>query len=156
METALLKERQARAERYLARPGRLQEVMHYKQIHLRAVRGRLRSSFPTGEVRGTGIADPTGSAAAEAEELSAQIARLQTEIDRARMDAQRLIARLPNAQSRELMEMRYLSLFKWEEISEALAVSPRTALRRHQRALGAIAALLEDADGEEGEVAFLS
>ena len=62
----------------------------------------------------------------------------------ARGDVRRTVARLPNAGTRCLLEMRYLSHMKWEDISDALDVSPRTVMRRHQRALQTVEAFLQE------------
>lgn len=137
------------AERWLMRAGRLEETLWYKLVQLRTVRTGLPSSFPSGEVRGTDVSDATGRTALRVEELQREIEQLQRAIARTRATVGQLIARVPSAQSRALLEMRYLSFLKWEDISTALAVSQRTALRRHRRALATVRVLLAEQQDRE-------
>lgn len=140
--------RYGRAQRYLSRVERLESELDYKRLHLRSVRGLTSRGMVSGY--GGGVpADRTGGAAMRAQELTKEIEGLQERLIRARSDVRRTVSRLPNPGTRCLMEMRYLSHMKWEDISEALDVSPRTALRRHQRALQTVEALLEERNEKE-------
>lgn len=130
------------AQQYLSRVEQLESELDYKQLHLQSVRGLTGRTMVSGH--GSMPGDPTGRAALRAQELTAEIETLQKMLASARGDVRRTVARLPNAGTRCLLEMRYLSHMKWEDISDALDVSPRTVMRRHQRALQTVEAFLQE------------
>ena len=137
-----------RARRRMMRVRMLEESIACKRAYIKGLRA---CAAPAAGIAATGRsdqpADKTGAAAVKIADLEEEIASLEARLCAARRDTERLIARLPSPRSRCLLEMRYLSALPWEGISEALGISPRAALRRHQRALQLVSGYLE----EEGD-----
>lgn len=133
-----------RARRYLLRVRTLEEDIACKQAYIQGLRAQTPAAAFTVIGHGSLPSDKTGAAAVKIAALEEEIAQLQARLRAARRDTEALLARLPSARSRCLLEMRYLSALPWESISDALGVSPRAALRRHQRALQLLSGYLEE------------
>lgn len=127
---------------YLSRAGRLEEEVRCKLQYLRALRDMTPGGLQLDKVQPGEAADPTLHRAVKMEELREEIEELYAQIERIRSENAHLIAALPDARLRSLLEMRYLSGFKWDVIAQNMFVTPRSALRMHQRALKTMHALL--------------
>lgn len=124
-------ENELRAERYLGRVGALQSEMTCQLQHLRALRER-ESTMPE---RHTLL---------RMQQVRQRIEQLRTQQHTVQREVTCALERLPSPRARILMEMRYLSGFTWEEIAQAMHLSPRAALRMHQRALRLVDILLSE------------
>lgn len=133
-----------RAGDYLTRVQRLEEELTCKLQYL----STLREQYPTASlherVQGGDISDSTALRAVKMQELKEEIAGLYNAIDHARRETEQLLRHLPSPRVRNLLEMRYLSGFKWDTIASAMYVTPRAAMRMHQRALKTVHILLKE------------
>lgn len=71
----------------------------------------------------------------KARRLQAEALRLQRLARRRQLQAEGLLARLPDAEGRAVLSLRYISLMRYEEIGEVLGYSPRHIYRLHLRAV---------------------
>ncbi|MBQ7455870.1 MAG: sigma-70 family RNA polymerase sigma factor [Clostridia bacterium] len=133
-----------RVQRRLTRASRLEEEIAGHQAHILALRAQCRAADPAMIAGRSGPSDRTAFAAVRVAELEQEIAVLRDRQRRAEEETRRLLARLPSARSRALLEMRYLSGLPWEQISEALDITPRAALMRHRRALEQLQRFVEN------------
>ncbi len=133
-----------RAGDYLTRVQRLEEELTCKLQYLSA----LREQYPTAalheRVQGGDISDSTALRAVKMQELKEEIAGLYNAIEHARHETELLLRSLPSPRVRNLLEMRYLSGFKWDTIASTLYVTPRAAMRMHKRALRTVHILLKE------------
>lgn len=133
-----------RAGDYLSRVQRLEEELTCKLQHLSTLRAQYPQSALHERVQGGDIADSTAHRAIRMQELREEIEGLYNAIDHARRETEQLLSLLPSPRVRSLLEMRYLSGFKWDTIAGAMYVTPRAALRMHQRALKTVHLLLSE------------
>ena len=129
---------------YLSRVRHLEEELQLKLQYLSTLRTQVPSFAPHERVVGGDMPDPTAHRALRMEELQQEISALYSAIDRARRETERLVLSLPDVRVRTLLEMRYLGGHKWEDIADTLFITPRSALRMHQRALRTVHALLSE------------
>ena len=125
-------------QEYLNRPEAVAREIGRKRTRIEALR-RMASRFsPTlSDVRVQTTPDPSRMQEflAEAADEEAEIALLEEERNRALAEAARMISRLPEEKMEQLMELRYLDRQPWEEIAEALDLSPSHTFRLHKAAL---------------------
>ncbi|MBQ1946791.1 MAG: hypothetical protein II343_07665 [Clostridia bacterium] len=133
-----------RAGDYLSRVRRLEEELSFKLQYLATLRTEMPAFAPHERVTGGDIADSTAHRAMRIQELSEEIEGLYNAIDHARKETQALLRLLPDPRVRGLLEMRYLSGYKWDTIADTMFVTPRSAMRMHRRALSTVYALLSD------------
>lgn len=133
-----------RAGDYLSRVQRLEEELAFKLQYLSTLRTQQPTFSSSERVQGGDIADSTAHRAIRIQELREEIDGLYNAIDHARRETEQLLQALPDQRVRGLLEMRYLSGFKWDTIAETMFVTPRWAMRMHQRALHTIYALLKE------------
>jgi len=131
---------------FLSQVRRMENELSCKLAHVRCLREALPGGLQTGAWRGGEISDPTGRNALCIAELQQEIDALYQQVRKKRMEIARVVNRLPNTRARSLMEMRYLSGLGWERIAESLCITPRSALRLHQKALRSVDALLMEKD----------
>ena len=112
--------RAVRSERLLARGLELKEEKRLRVREFAALRRRAQEDCVPG-------------AAVRLRELREQVKRLDTEEAEAEADVRALIARVPSRRGRLLLEMRYLSGLRWEEIAEQLGISLRVTMRTRAR-----------------------
>ena len=130
------------AGEFLSQVRRMENELSCKLAHVRCLRETMPSGLRTGAWRGGDISDPTGRNALCIAELQQEIDALYRQVHKKRSEISRVIRRLPNTRARSLMEMRYLSGLGWERIAESLCITPRSALRLHQKALHTVDVLL--------------
>lgn len=133
-----------RAGDYLSRVRRLEEEVTLKTQYLNTLRTQLPSFAPHDRVTGGDISDSTAHRAVKIAELREEIAGLYNAIEHARRETEHLLRTLPDSRVRMLLEMRYLGGYKWDTIADAMFVTPRSALRMHQKALKTVYALLSE------------
>lgn len=133
-----------RAGDYLSRVRRLEEELQLKLQYLSTLRTQTPTFAPHERVTGGDIGDSTAHRAIRMQELSEEIAGLYNAIDHARRETEQLLHALPDTRVRTLLEMRYLNGYKWDTIADAMFVTPRSALRMHQKALHTVYALLSE------------
>lgn len=133
-----------RAGDYLSRVQRLEEELAFKLQYLSTLRTQQPTFSAEERVQGGDIADSTAHRAIKIQELSDEIAGLYNAIEHARCETEQLLRSLPDQRVRGLLEMRYLSGYKWDTIAETMFVTPRWAMRMHQRALHTVYALLQE------------
>lgn len=133
-----------RAERYLQRAGALENDIELKLRHLHCLRTRVPKGIQSSEGHSNTPCDRTGDNAVRIEELQNEIEALRRQLERARNEIKHTVQRIPDPRRRCMLEMRYLSHLTWDEISDSLCISPRAALRLHQRALETINILLQE------------
>ncbi len=133
-----------RAGDYLSRVRRLEEELSLKLQYLSTLRTQTPTFAPHERVTGGDIGDSTAHRAIRIEELSAEIEGLYNAIEHARRETEQLVRSLPDARVRMLLEMRYLNGYKWDAIADTMFVTPRSALRMHQKALHTVYALLSE------------
>lgn len=133
-----------RAGDYLSRVQRLEEELICKLQYLSALREQYPSLALHERVQGGDISDSTALRAIKMQELRSDIDGLYNAIDHARRETEQLLKCLPSPRVRNLLEMRYLSGFKWDTIADTLYVTPRAAMRMHQRALKTVHILLKE------------
>lgn len=129
---------------YLSQVRRLENEITCKLAHIRCLRDMRPGGLKTGAVYPQGAGDPTGERAMRIEELRAEVDQMYRDMQRLRCDIAAVVERLPNTRARCLMEMRYLSGLTWDAIAESLAITPRSALRLHQKALRTVDILLRE------------
>ncbi|MCQ2453729.1 MAG: hypothetical protein MJ136_04090 [Clostridia bacterium] len=112
--------RAVRSERVLARGLELKEEKRLRVREFAALRRRAQEDCVPG-------------AAGRLRELREQVKRLEAEEAEAEADVRALIARVPSRRGRLLLEMRYLSGLRWEEIAEQLGISLRVTMRTRAR-----------------------
>lgn len=135
---------QRRAGDYLSRLKRMEEEADLKLRYLRSLRTQMPSAPARERVQGGDMADSTAHRAIRIEELQQEIAQLYTQMDLVRRETELFISSLPDLRLRSLLEMRYLSGFKWETIADTLFMTTRSAMRLHQRALQTAHVLLSE------------
>lgn len=133
-----------RAGDYLSRVQRLEEELTCKLQYLSTLRAQYPQSALRERVQGGDISDSTALRAIQMQELRAEIEGLYHAIEHARRETSELLRALPSPRVRSLLEMRYLSGLKWDTIATAMYVTPRAALRMHQRALKTVHLLLNE------------
>lgn len=133
-----------RAGDYLSRVRRLEEEVALKCQYLNTLRAELPSFALHERVTGGDIADSTAHRAVKIAELREEIQGLYNAIDHARRETEHLLRALPDTRVRTLLEMRYLGGYKWDTIADTMFVTPRSALRMHQKALRTVHALLSE------------
>ena len=133
-----------RAGDYLSRVRRLEEEVALKCQYLNTLRAELPGFSPHERVTGGDTADSTAHRAVKIAELREEIAGLYHAIDHARRETELLLRTLPDTRVRTLLEMRYLGGYKWDTIADAMFVTPRSALRMHQKALKTVHVLLSE------------
>jgi len=131
---------------YLSQVRHIENEITCKLAHMRCLRDLRPGSLRVNPPSGSGDSDPTGEHALRIEELRQEINALYEDMRKTRSRIARIVARLPNTRTRCLMEMRYLSGLTWEEIAESLSITPRSALRLHQKALRSVDVLLRERD----------
>ena len=135
-----------RAGDYLSRVQRLEEDVGW--VDVTGLLSALREQYPSlalhERVQGGDISDSTALRAIKMQELRSEIDGLYNAIDHARRETEQLLKCLPSPRVRSLLEMRYLSGFKWDTIADTLYVTPRAAMRMHQRALKTVHILLKE------------
>lgn len=129
---------------YLSRSSRLEEEVRCKLQYLRSLRDATPGGLQMDKVQPGEPADPTLHRVVKMEELREDIDALYAQIEKAQRDSAHLIAALPDARMRMLLEMRYLSGFKWDVIAQNMFITPRSVLRMHQRALKTVHVLLAE------------
>ena len=126
------------AREYLERPEAIRREIGRRRIRIETLR-RLATRFAAepSEVRVRSTPDPTRMQAflAEAADEEREIRRLEEQRRRAFADAALLISRLPEEKMARILEMRYLDLLPWEEITDRVSVSASRVYRLHQLAL---------------------
>lgn len=135
---------QRRAGDYLSRLQHMEKEVDFKLRYLRSLRTQMPSAPTQERVQGGDIADSTAHRAIRIEELQQEIAQLYTQMDLVRKETELFIRSLPDLRLRSLLEMRYLSGFKWETIADTLYMTTRSAMRLHQRALQTAHVLLSE------------
>ena len=126
---------QRRTSDYLSRLQRMEEEVSFKLQYLHTLRTQMPAPSPGERVTGGDTADSTAHRAIKIAELQQEITHLYEQMDAVRREIEMLIRSLPDLRLRSLLEMRYLSGFKWETIAETMFMTPRSAMRLHQRAL---------------------
>ena len=121
-----------KARRFLERPARLEEEIALREAYIRGLSAPRPDGTP-----------PEETARRRLQALRQEAEALRQQRDAARRETAALLARLPHAGARTLLDMRYLSRLPWDTIGEALRISPRAALRRHRRALLLAAGFLD-------------
>ncbi len=109
-----------RAERLLARGLELKEEKRLRIREFASLRRRAEEGCAPG-------------AAGRLRELREQVRTLEAEEAQAEAAVRALIARVPSRRGRLLLEMRYLSGLRWEEIAEQLGISLRVTMRTRAR-----------------------
>lgn len=137
-----------RAQRFLLRPRRLAEIIACQQIHISTLQSKVGSPDLGIRVTGSAPADRTAYLACKISEMREETARLERQQALALVQVKRLLRGMPSPRAACLLEMRYLSGLTWSAISDALHLTPRTALRLHQRALRLVQQLLEDREND--------
>lgn len=126
------------AREYLERPEAIRREIGRRRIRIETLR-RLATRFAAepSEVRVRSTPDPTRMQAflAEAADEEREIRRLEEQRRRAFADAALLISRLPEEKMARILELRYLDLLPWEEITDRVGVSASRVYRLHQLAL---------------------
>lgn len=126
------------AREYLERPETIRREIMRRRTRIETLR-RLSARFSAelSDVRVRSTPDPTRMQAflAEAADEEREISRLEEERRRAFADSALLISRLPEEKMIRVMEMRYLDLLPWEEITDRMDISASRAYRLHQLAL---------------------
>ena len=126
---------QRRTSDYLSRLQRMEEEVNFKLQYLHTLRTQMPAARTEERVTGGDMADSTARRAIKIQELQQEIGQLYAHMDAVRRETEMFIRTLPDLRLRSLLEMRYLSGFKWETIAETLFMTPRSAMRLHQRAL---------------------
>lgn len=129
---------------YLSQVRRLENEISCRLAHIRCLREARPDGLVLSVVHAGQTSDHTGESAVRIEEMQQEVSALYDSMQKARSDIAKIVRRLPNTRARCLMEMRYLSGLSWESIAESLAITPRSALRLHQKALRSVDALLTD------------
>ncbi len=126
------------AREYLERPETIRREIERRRMRIGTLR-RLATRFSAEPspvcVRST--PDPTRMQAflAEAADEEQEIRALGEQRRKAFADAALLISRLPEEKMARILEMRYLDLLPWEEITDRMDISASHAYRLHQLAL---------------------
>ena len=127
---------------YLSQVRRIENEITCRLAHIRCLREARPGGLVLDAVHTGGAGDPTGDQAVRIEEMQKEIEQLYGSMQKIRSDIARTVGRLPDTRARCLMEMRYLSGLSWERIAESLSITPRSALRLHQKALRSVDAML--------------
>ena len=120
---------------YLSRLNRMEEEVTLKLQYLHTLRTQMPAARTEERVQGGSMADSTANRAIKIEELQQEITGLYTQMITVRREIELFIRTLPDLKLRSLLEMRYLSGFKWETIADTLLMTTRSAMRLHSRAL---------------------
>ena len=126
------------AREYLERPETIRREIERKRMRIKILR-RLATRFSAepAEVRVRSTPDPSRMQAflAEAADEEQEIRTLEEQRRKAFADAALLISRLPEEKMARILEMRYLDLLPWEEITDEMDISASHVYRLHQLAL---------------------
>ena len=126
------------AREYLERPETIRREIGRKRMRIGTLR-RLATRFSAepSAVRVRTSPDPARMQdfLAEAADEEREILLLEEQRRRAFADAALLISRLPEEKMVRILEMRYLDLLPWEEITDRMDISPSRVFRLHQLAL---------------------
>ena len=126
------------AREYLERPEAIRREIGRRRIRIETLR-RLATRFTAepSPVRVCSSPDPARMQAflAEAADEEREILRLEEQRRKAFADAALLISRLPEEKMARILEMRYLDLLPWEEITDRMDLSSSHVFRLHQLAL---------------------
>lgn len=126
------------AREYLERPETIRREIERKRMRIETLR-RLATRFSAepAPVRVRSTPDPTRMQAflAEAADEEQEIRTLEEQRRKAFADAALLISRLPEEKMARILELRYLDLLPWEEITDGMDISASHVFRLHQQAL---------------------
>lgn len=126
------------AREYLERPEAIRREIERKRTRIATLR-RLAARFSAepSAVRVLATPDPTRMQAflADAADEEREILSLEEQRRKAFADAALLISRLPEEKMARILEMRYLDLLPWEEITDRMGLCASHVYRLHQLAL---------------------
>lgn len=126
------------AREYLERPEALRLEISRRRARIGTLR-RLATRFSAGltDVRVRTSPDPSRMQAFldEAADEEREIVLLEERRKQALADSALLISRLPDEKMARILELRYLDLCPWEEITEQMDCCPSRVFRLHQLAL---------------------
>ena len=138
------------AKEYLQQVGRLDEKIRQleREIEaLRATESSLRSPWPDGLPRGTGIGDPVGREAARVADkirgLEERVMRKRGELFAKRLEVIETLGEMKDPTLNRLLWAKYVDGQTWEQIAVDLSYTYRHIINLHGKALEAMEEILE-------------
>ena len=138
------------AKEYLQQVGRLDEKIRQleREIEgLRAAEVSLRSPWPDGLPRGTGIGDPVGREAALVADkirgLEERVMRKRGELFSKRLEVIETLGEMTDPTLNRLLWAKYVDGQTWEQIAVDLSYTYRHIINLHGKALEAMEEILE-------------
>lgn len=138
------------AKEYLQQVGRLDEKIRQleREIEaLRAAEASLRSPWPDGLPRGTGIGDPVGREAARVADkirgLEERVMRKRGELFAKRLEVIETLGEMKDPTLNRLLWAKYVDGQTWEQIAVDLSYTYRHIINLHGKALEAMEEILE-------------